>query len=241
MRGRRVLIMKCLLGLVLLSLTANASFSRTTEQFQEQATDIGDIVSYMMPYGVPTEIMMPPDSEKDRTIQRLKAEQAKATGNRAQQTAFLLAILGSDYSRNCNFLVHSLQGCDSRPNHDCDENTIALVIGLYERGNKKLLQPILKLAPNSDGAVSEILGSFYADTLIRSTSEFIDGVRSLSPLFQREVCTLAGGRDGGGMSSEELSDVRNKLHMSNSETAKRCLSEIEMINKTLEKDSPFIR
>jgi hypothetical protein len=222
--------MNRLVPLIVPCLIAVMAIVCVAQEGQEPANATVDIVASMMPNGVPTEIVMPSGPEKASSIRKLKAEQAKATGKRAQQIVFLLAILRSEYDKNCSFLVHALEGCDSRPSHDCDEDTAALVIELFNRGDKKLLQPLMKIGLRSDAALSEILGDFYADTLVQRTSDFLDGIQALPSSTQRAVCFLAGGRDGGGMNSEELSDIRKKLRRINNETALRCLSEIEAIN-----------
>jgi hypothetical protein len=188
--------MNRLVPLIVLWLIVVVAIACVAQEVQEPANATVDTVSSMMPNGVPTEIVMPKGLEKASSIRKLKAEQAKATGTRAQQIAFLLAILGSEYEKNCSFLVRALKGCDSRLSHDCGWNTAAFVIGLFQRGDKKLLKPLLELGIKSDGALSEILGDFYADTLVQETSEFLDDIRSLPMPIRRKVYFLAGGRVG---------------------------------------------
>ena len=182
-----------------------------------------DVVEAMMPNGVPTELVLPGASGKAKAIAQLKKAQVGAEGLRAQQVAFLLAVLGADYEENRALLVAALERCNARPMQDCDENTAAFVIGLSQRGDPSLLAPLLRVGPKSDGALSEILGDFYADTLIHSPKQFLLSVRSLTPSAQQEVCYLAGGRDGGGMSEEELQKVSKDTSALVDVGAQRCL------------------
>jgi hypothetical protein len=170
---------------------------------------------------------MPTSQAQLHAIENLKAAQAKASGKRAQQIAFLLAALGTEYSRNRSYLLGSLLGCKSRPVRDCDEDTVALVIALFERGDGALLAPLVELGPRSDGTMSEILGDFYADTLVHNTDAFLHAIQLLSSSTQQRLCGLAGSRDGGGMAPRELSTVRKQLRGIGDELAFRCLRAVE--------------
>lgn len=204
-----------------------------TNLIAQAGTSQQDIVQTIMPHGVPTELRIPNNSDKPHCIELLKAARVQARGKRAQQIAFLLAAMGSDYAANRAFLVHALRGCSVDPIHDCDEDTAAFVASLFQRGDDTLLEPLLKIGPKSDGALSESLGDFYADVLVHNTAKFLDGIQSFPPSVQKNLCTLAGGTDGSGMAPEDLQQVRKNLRRIGSPDAQRCLRAVDAINKKI--------
>src|SRR6266550_650308 len=71
-------------------------------------------------------------------------------------------------------LLATLKGCSTRPiTLGCSEDTAGEVIKLYNHGDKTVLKPLLDAGLTSDGALSEMLGDFYAELLLKRPLEFL--------------------------------------------------------------------
>jgi hypothetical protein len=196
--------------------------------------DRPDIVQKLMPDGVPPRAINLSAAEKGQVLEQLHLAQKSATGKRSQEVAFLLAALGSDYERNRDYLIKVLRGCNSPSiKNGCDEDTGGYLIALYERGHHEVLRPLLLAGMHNNGAaLSEMLGTFYADVVTDNPREFLVAIRPLAISSQKELCELAGATDGGGMSPDDLIKVRKGLQAVDNEVARRCLREIELANKS---------
>ena len=105
-----------------------------------------------------------------------------------------------------------LKGCATRPvTLGCNEETAWYLIGLYNRGDRSLLKPLLDAGLTSDGALSEMLGDFYANVLWKHPHVFLEALRSRPRKEQKQLAWLAGAIDGSGMSANMLLDVRRTL------------------------------
>lgn len=160
----------------------------------------------------------------------LRHEQPSSSGERARDIAYALAVFGTEYQRNRDYLLESLNACLSRPkespeNDVCDRKLLDYVTNLYWRGDSALLQPLLQIADSRKDVILEI-GTFYADLLDRRTATTVDGLRELPPEKQRLICKLAG-EDEYSIDEPELERVAGRLHAIGDETADRCLQEAE--------------
>jgi len=134
--------------------------------------------------------------------------------------------------------LRTLKGCSTRPiTLGCSEDTAGYLIGLYERGDHSLLQPLLNAGPTSDGALAEILGDFYSNVLSQNPRAFLSAVRPRRVKDQRHLCWMAGVTDGGGMGTEMLRDVRHSLRVISSRRSDRlssvariCLANVNRAN-----------
>src|SRR6266550_4498884 len=82
-------------------------------------------------------------------------------------------------SLNRKSALNKPKGCtQSRSSKGCNEDTAEYLIGLYKRGDKALLSPLLDAGLVSDGALSESLGSFYGELLWKEPRELL---RALNP------------------------------------------------------------
>jgi hypothetical protein len=200
---------------------------------QAVSSQVRDVVKAMLPDGNVRRLAMPKPSERERVIRRLNAAQAGAEGSRAQEVAFLLAVLGADYERHRDYLLWVMKGCEvPEIKHGCNFMTGDYLIFLYEHGHPEILAPLLSSNANSyNAAGSESVGSFMSELVAKSPKEFLDAVRSFPPSKQERVCFLAGAGDGGGITPAELRKVRKQLGAMNEETARRCLQQIEKANK----------
>jgi hypothetical protein len=93
----------------------------------------------------------------------------------------------------------------------CNEGTAEYLIGLYRRGDKSLLGPLLDAGLVSDGALSQSLDSFYGELLSKEPRTFLNALASRPRKEQRQLAWLAGAMDGSGMSKEMLQHVRAVL------------------------------
>jgi hypothetical protein len=166
-------------------------------------------------------------------VKQLQVAQKRATGERSQEVAFLLAAYGSDYEKNRDYLIHILRGCSSPSiKLGCNDNTGAFLIVLYERGHKELLEPLMLVGKDTNGAaLAEEVGDFCSVVLLKSPAEFLDTIRRFPPRTQRQVCELAGAGDGGGMAPADLKRVRKQLTAKSDEVATRCWRGVEASNR----------
>jgi hypothetical protein len=74
----------------------------------------------------------------------MKKEQPNASGERARNIAYALAVYGFEYERNRDYLLRRLSNCLARPrespeNDECDGELLDFVTNLYWRGDDSLL------------------------------------------------------------------------------------------------------
>lgn len=167
-------------------------------------------------------------------VASLSHEQPTATGERARDIAYALAVFDSEYQRNRNYLLEKLNSCLSRPKDSpeddvCDSRLFEYVTNLYWRGDETLLGQLLKLADSRRDVIGEI-GTFYSNLLERHTADVVHGMQGLPIDTQLMVCGLAG-RDDLAMDGPKLQRVANKLKATNNEVADRCLLEAERTSK----------
>lgn len=197
---------------------------------QNQTTDI---VSRFLPSPSnphKTENVKPAD--RDAVVKQLRAAQAHATGERLQQTAFLLALLNSDYEKNRDYLTYTLRGCTSDPiRSGCNVDTGEFLMVLFERGHKDALEPLMLYGTNSyNAALAEMVGDFLAAALSRHSPDFLSTLRKFPPRTQTRVCGFAGATDGSGMAFSDLQRLRKILNKQGDAVALRCLRAVEKSN-----------
>jgi hypothetical protein len=132
---------------------------------------------------------------------------------------FLLATIyplanaqGVGQSLNRKKALAMLKVCNrSLYSEGCNEGTAEYLIGLYQRGDKPLLDPLLDAGLVSDGALSESLGSFYGELLSNEPLTFLKALASRPRKEQHQLAWLAGAMDGGGMPKEMLRQMRAVL------------------------------
>lgn len=191
-----------------------------------------DIVDRLLVPDFPPRVTTLNPAERADAVRQLEATQAEAGGKRSLVIAFLLATLGSHYSRNRDYLIESLRRCDSiERDYDCSEDTAGFLIGLYESGHREVLRSLLTVGYRADGALAEMLGDFYSSVLRRTPAYFIQTIRTLSLPVQGKLCSLAGSTDGGGMPPDDLRRVREQLLRIGGPVALQCLRQVEAANK----------
>lgn len=160
-------------------------------------------------------------------VERLRKEQPAATGTRAMEIAFALAVFGLDRERNRNYLVDLLTVCLSSPDKPaiegiCDHVRLtSMIANLYLRGDSELLNPLLKVA-DSDAYVAEEIGDFYAEMLDRRPAEILRGMESLPIAKKQAVCRLAGENEHS-VEIPRFQRIAENLRTTGSDLARGCL------------------
>jgi len=163
--------------------------------------------------------------------ERLLQEQPHATGQRAMEIAFALAVLDEEREKNRDYLLDLFSVCLANPSKPaiegiCDNTRLAsMLANLYERGDKSLLRPLLTAAEPS-AYVAEELGDFYATSLDRRQGEFLRALAEMPLADQVRVCSEAQ-RDSFSMDGPLSDRVAKQLRTDGSEVALRCLRTIE--------------
>lgn len=204
------------------------------------------IIHELAPDTVPLDSINPKPANRTRAIRLLLAVKRQNTGWNRQEAVYLLALLGHDYALNRDELLKVWHGCVFKEdNTDCNEITALALIGLYEHGHKEILRPLLAGCRNSDGALSEALGPFYADQLEHHPRDFVLVLTAFPPKEQRSICWLAGTEDGGGMSQKEERKVLTNLRAVGGDVANRCArgvrsgnQDTDNANSDLQAESP---
>ena len=163
-------------------------------------------------------------------LARLRREQPRASGESARDIAYALAVFGTGYRQNRDYLVEVLNSCLSRPRESpkdavCNGRLLDYVTNLYWRGDTGLLGPLLHCADSRGDVVDEV-GTFYADLLDRHASAALQGMQELPVAKQRIICSLAG-EDGFRVDPPKLERVAQHFHALGGDVADRCLQEAE--------------
>ena len=159
--------------------------------FGQSRPDNGDIVDSLLLYSEYPRLAELGAAQKVEAVNKLEALRLSTTGKRRQNVSFLLAALGSHYVTNRDHLVGILNGCGARQT-ECDADTADLLIGLYHRSHREVLYPILRAGLHSNGALSELLGSFYGELLVNAPADFMSSLRRLGAPGQEAACGLVG-------------------------------------------------
>lgn len=165
-------------------------------------------------------------------VKLLRDEQSTASGERARDIAYALAVYNVEYRQNRDYLLGVLNACLSRPKESseddvCDHRLLDYVTNLYWRGDRTLLPPLLQMADSRKDVIGEI-GTFYARLLDRRTAIAVEGLRGLSIAKQQTICRLAGA-DDFRINGPELDRVTHQLHGIGGEVADRCLREAKSV------------
>lgn len=163
-------------------------------------------------------------------VTSLVREQPDASGGRARDIAYALAVFGAEYQSNRDYLLHLLSGCLSRPKESSEDDTcnaelLDYVTNLYWRGDAGLLAPLLEIADERTDVIGEI-GYFYGNLLDRQLSHALKGMSALSVEKQQTICELAGG-DDFSLDPPKFQRVAEDLRTVGTEVAVRCLKQAE--------------
>jgi len=200
-------------------------FSRTRELEQ------GAWLAYLIFEGEPGVVTFAPQPDPPVDVaDAMQKEQSSATGKRARDIAYLLAVFGIEYERNRDYLMRLLSRCLSRPKEspeadECDSELLDFATTLYWRGDNTLLVPLLQMADSRRDVIGEI-GTFYSDLLDRQKGTALAAIEELGADQQHLVCRLAYEDD---LSNNRPKRDRIKAFLSKTggDAAARCSSAIE--------------
>lgn len=161
-------------------------------------------------------------------VKLLRDEQTTASGERARDIAYALAVYNVEYRQNRDYILGLLNACLSRPKESpeddvCDHRLLDDITNLYWRGDGTLLPLLLQMADSRKDVIGEI-GTFYARLLDRRTAIAVEGLQSLSIAKQQTICQLAGS-DDFRLNGPEFDRVTHQFHSIGGEVADRCLRE----------------
>jgi hypothetical protein len=133
-------------------------------------------------------------------------------------------------------LLGELKRCeDPGPPYDCDDTSVDRVGDLYKRGDASVLPKLMDVAPKSDGALSEALGSFFSDLLCGRPETFLRAVAARPRREHDNLLFLAAAADGGGMGCRNMAGLRRRLNglsrSRNRRLAAVALKSLEQVNK----------
>ena len=133
------------------------------------------------------------DERPAGVVDQLENEQPKATGERAMEIAFALAVFGEKYKLNRNYLLELWKACLASPDQAaiegiCDDTTLSFMLAdLYYRGDETLL-PVLLNAAESKSYAAEELGHFYAEMLKNQSEKLLEAMNGLPASTQSAIC-----------------------------------------------------
>src|SRR5205814_4170606 len=90
-------------------------------------------------------------------------------------------------------------------------NAAGYLIGLYGESDKALLPLLVRAGANSDGALAEVLGSFYQDLLRDSPRALLDAIAKVPRDQQERIVLLAVEGDGSGIPEGDRVTIRWNL------------------------------
>jgi hypothetical protein len=182
------------------------------------------ILAQLAPDDVPPPSLHLKPTERARAIHLLLAVKRDEKGWHRELAIYLLASLDHEYEGNRDELLRVWR-------KEGDDSTMELVIGLYRQGHRELLPPLLALFDGWSTATSEGLGTFYSEELEKAPKDFITTLATFTPRRQLELCTAAGGTDGGGMGSGVEQKVLINLKAIGGEVAIRCARGVRAGNR----------
>jgi len=188
----------------------------------------GAWLSYLIFEGEPGIVISVSQPEPPAEIaDSMRREQPNASGERARNIAYALAVYGFEYQRNRDYLLLLLNNCLARPrespeNDECDGELLDFVTNLYWRGDDSLLAPLLQVADARGDVIGEI-GTFYSDLLDRRGAVVIESIEKLPAEKQKLICRLAY-EDDLSIDSPKRDRVVAFLRGAGGEAATRCSS-----------------
>jgi|GEM_PF-7001412 len=159
-------------------------------------------------------------------IKHLRQEQPNASGKRARDIAYSLAVFNIEKKRNSDYLINLMNTClanpkDSSEDDICDNILLEFITNLYWRGDERLLDPLLQLSDSRKGFINEV-GTFYGDLLDRKPINAVQGLRHISVDKQIAVCKMAG-EDNFSIDGPQLDRVVKQLDSLGNDIAENCL------------------
>ena len=200
------------------------------EYWYTHQLDRGAILDYVIFEGEPGIIMFwtEPGAPGNR-ISALQKKQATASGVRARNIAYELAVYRHDYEKNRDYLLDVMNRCLAKPKDslqeddedECDDDLLKFVANLYWRGDDRLLSRLLNVAEGRSDVLDDV-GRFYSDLLQSRTKDMLRGMEELPREKQSLVCHLAY-KDHLRFDPPELEQVQTALRDHHTAVAENCL------------------
>ena len=190
--------------------------SRATQNLPPEPQNRSEeIMRVLMPNDVWADVTHLDRFDHAEEIRVLNQAQVEAKNERAISIAFLLAALGNDYEANRTKLLDALKGCANKPypeQAECSSFVADYLMELCRRGDFSSFRPLFDVTTKADGAFAESLGDFYSDMLYEQPEQFLKSLSSYPKNEQRDLCSLAGVEDGGGMAEDRFLHIRKSLN-----------------------------
>lgn len=173
-----------------------------------------DVVDYLAPGGVvePARLSALP---KQRARALLLAAQPQASGRRAVNIAYLLVLLRHERKQNRARLLQAMQSCWQDSAAACEPVAAGYLAALADRGDTRLLRPLLAAGAHDAPALAAPLGEFYAGRLLDDPRAFLSALRKRPPQEQKKIAALAAAAprrgSSGGLSPAMRRDVVRDL------------------------------
>jgi hypothetical protein len=173
----------------------------------------------------------------EQVLNQLRREQPTASGARARDIAYALAVLQNDYTVNRNYLVDLLDLCDSIPPANVEETEddeespcsgplVDFLANLYWRGDDEIAE-LLLTQHSPFQSMTNSLASFYADLFRRRPCSFANVLARRTIEQQAEICHLAGDEFGMDPELPEVKDAIEAFRSSSQTIAETCLREFK--------------
>lgn len=174
-----------------------------------------DVVEYLAPGGVvePARLTALP---KRRARALLVEAQPTAKDLRAVNIAYLLVLLRHERKENRARLLQAMQSCWQDSAAGCEPLAASYLCALADRGDTRLLKPLLDAGTHDAPALAQPLGEFYGARLLDDPRAFLSRIRKWPAEEQRRIAVLAAAAPrrkpaSGGLSPAMRRDVVRDL------------------------------
>jgi hypothetical protein len=129
----------------------------------------------------------------------------------------------------------NIKRCPVTGSFECLEKNVTVLINLYEKGDKSVLEAILDVAVISDGYLAAGIGSFLSDVINHDTEEFLIAIKGRPKNEQRTLAMLAVVGDGGGHTDDWNKSVGERLNFQAQASDKKLSDVSRLCLRTLRK------
>ena len=138
--------------------------------------------------------------KRSEVVKALKVAQRFTSGADSANYAYLLAYMRENYAGNKARLIEIANSCVKyKPkdiNYECTENAAWFLHKLYLRGDNSIVQPLFHWAKGSDAALSEGLGTAYAEIVSKDPILFLQTLKAFKLQDQIHIIDFAIRQDG---------------------------------------------
>ena len=157
------------------------------------------IIRALFPDNTPDERSLKKFNRKE-VVAALKIVRRNTYRREAAIYAYLLAYLHENYSENKARLLEIVGSCTkykpTDPDYECDEAAAEYLHKLYLKGDSSIIHPLFRFAKRSDSALSETLGSNYAETITKNSILFLTTLKTFKLTDQKHIIDFTIRQDG---------------------------------------------